>query len=54
MREHPNPDLKSAREKLAADAEAFLKRGGKIKFIPSGIRTDAPTFSYNGPTTCKN
>jgi SNF2 family DNA or RNA helicase len=40
-------------EKLAADVESFLKRGGKIKFIKSGLRTDAPTFSYNGPTKCK-
>jgi len=53
MNDSPNKELQSERERLARDVEAFLKAGGKIKFIPSGIRTDAPTMSYNGPTKCK-
>ena len=46
MQNSPDKGLQAVRDRLAADTEAFVKRGGKIKHIPSGLRTDVPT-NYN-------
>lgn len=40
-----SPDIKSRREKLERDVEAFKKAGGKIQQIPDGKSANAD-FSF--------
>jgi len=45
----PNRELQDARDLIAKQTAEFEAAGGKVQYVPSGLRTDVPTMSYNGP-----